>query len=77
MFGMVRIGEVASEDEFKKKLEKKGYHIVESKIEPMPDGKYFITGICIYIRNLSPELKRYAKTIKKVSTGDTITWTKF
>lgn len=65
------VGEVADEAEFRRKLEKRGYHVVEVKQQ----GD-FITGWCIYIRNLSPECKSIAKKITAFpKMGDTITWT--
>lgn len=67
-FGMNWIGNVADEKEFRRKMAKRGYHVVETRINGSE-----ITAWCIYLRNLSPELRKFAKTINKGPVfGETI-----
>lgn len=59
--------EFASEEELKKELEKHGYHVVRTS----RNGR-FVFALCIYIRNLSPELRELAKKTKYPEMGETI-----
>lgn len=70
----IRLGQstFASEDEFRRTIEKRGYHVVEVKC----DGDHLFAW-CIYIRNLRKEVRSHAKTITKMPLGDTVHWHTF
>lgn len=75
-FGMVWIGNVADEADFRARLEKRGYHVVEVKQRKLEsDNRVALTAWCIYIRNLPKECQEVAKQMKGFpKTGDTVHW---
>lgn len=73
-FGIVEFGLVSSEDEFRAKLLKRGYHAVV--IEKYGDEiQTRLLATCIYIRNLRADMKKVALAMKELPyQGDTIKW---